>query len=291
MFRTRRKFVVEGLGLTLATPFFTGGVSLEEFLQDLASEGRSISLFTPFNSNFETNQVSAASKNILSVLNSKSARAINMNSFDPLADTTISAEEVLSKNDFILGFSQGGRCASSSTEWFHTSGCHTFPIFELGRYASGLWSHKRINNLDDFNGLKIRAGGKFKQVLLSLGADVVDVNYALGSKLFLQGKLDAFEWLGPAQDITLLQKDLPRAGYFYYDPGVEHSTVLELACKKRVWENLTKNLRDSLDDQIRSSKNVFSQNWESLNKEALRSLPRTWKVLDFSDEITKNLLS
>ena len=80
----------------------------------------------------------------------------------------------------------------------------------------GGWYNKEINSLDDLNGLKIRMPGLGGEVLRKVGAAAVAIP---GGEIFSSlksGAIDATEWVGPWNDLSLA---FYQAAQYYYWPG------------------------------------------------------------------------
>ena len=78
------------------------------------------------------------------------------------------------------------------------------------------WFNKEINSVDDLKGLKMRIPGMGGEVMQRAGATQVTVP---ASEIFTSlqtGAIDAAEWVGPYNDLTL---GLHKAARYYYYPG------------------------------------------------------------------------
>ncbi|MBI1206712.1 MAG: ABC transporter substrate-binding protein [Azospirillum sp.] len=104
------------------------------------------------------------------------------------------------------------------------------------------WFRKEINTVDDLKGLKYRAPGNNAKIMTKLGAAVISLP---GGEIFpaLQsGALDAAEWIGPYNDLSL---GFYQVAKYYYSPGFhEPSTAFQLLVNKQKYEALPTELKD-----------------------------------------------
>jgi TRAP-type mannitol/chloroaromatic compound transport system substrate-binding protein len=116
-----------------------------------------------------------------------------------------------------------------------------FPAGQTGVQMAG-WFNKEINSVADLRGLKMRIPGIGGEVLQRAGATQVTVP---GSEVFtaLQtGAIDAAEWVGPYNDVSLGLHKVAR--YYYYPGWQEPGPMLECLINKSAWESLPEDLRE-----------------------------------------------
>jgi TRAP-type mannitol/chloroaromatic compound transport system substrate-binding protein len=105
----------------------------------------------------------------------------------------------------------------------------------------GGWFRKEIKSLDDVRGLKIRMPGHGGEVLRKLGAAQV---LLAGGEIFANlqsGAIDAAEWVGPYNDLSL---GFYQVAKFYYWPGFhEPGAALECIVSKAKFEALSPDLK------------------------------------------------
>ena len=88
------------------------------------------------------------------------------------------------------------------------------------------WFNKEINSVEDLKGLKMRIPGMGGEVMQRAGATQITVP---ASEIFTSlqtGAIDAAEWVGPYNDLSL---GLHKAARYYYYPGW-HETSPMLPC-------------------------------------------------------------
>ena len=107
------------------------------------------------------------------------------------------------------------------------------------------WFNKEIVSVEDLKGLKMRIPGIGGEVMQRAGVTQVTVP---GSEIFtaLQtGALDAAEWVGPYNDLSL---GLNKAARYYYYPGWhEAGPMLQCTINKDAWNRLPEDLKEIVE--------------------------------------------
>jgi TRAP-type mannitol/chloroaromatic compound transport system substrate-binding protein len=111
------------------------------------------------------------------------------------------------------------------------------------------WFRKKLSTIGDYRGLKMRIGtGLGGKVYVKAGGPAV---LTPGGEIFAaleRGVIDAAEWIGPHDDMTLgLHKT---ARYYYYPGWHEPGTPIEFAFNKKAYEALPVDLRRTLDHAV-----------------------------------------
>jgi len=116
-----------------------------------------------------------------------------------------------------------------------------FPAGNTGVQMAG-WFNKEINSVEDLKGLKMRIPGVGGEVMQRAGVTQVTVP---ASEIFTSlqtGAIDAAEWVGPYNDISL---GLHKAARYYYYPGWhEMGPMLECTVNKDAWNLLPADLQE-----------------------------------------------
>ncbi len=113
------------------------------------------------------------------------------------------------------------------------------------------WSHKPINSLADFKGLKFRTVGIWGECLERLGARVVSLPGAEVYSAAERGVIDAFEFATPAIDKKL---GFPEIMKYLKVPGIhEPCAPLETLVNEKSWEKLPENLKFKVKVALRDS--------------------------------------
>ena len=119
-----------------------------------------------------------------------------------------------------------------------------FPAGQTGVQMGG-WFNKEINSVEDLAGLKMRIPGLGGEVMQRAGVTQVTLP---ASEIFTSlqtGTIDAAEWVGPYNDVSL---GLHKAARYYYYPGWhEPGPTLELIVNKDAWETLPDDLKAIVD--------------------------------------------
>lgn len=153
----------------------------------------------------------------------------------------------------------------------------------------GGWFRKEINTLDDFKGLRIRMPGLGGEVMRLLGAAAVvlpstDIFTSLQS-----GAIDATEWVGPWNDLTM---GFYQVAKYYYWPGFhEPGAALSLGINTDVWNDLTKAERRIIQDACAAENSRNLSEFNAFNTRSLRILTEQHGVQlrRFSEEILLEL--
>jgi TRAP-type mannitol/chloroaromatic compound transport system substrate-binding protein len=108
----------------------------------------------------------------------------------------------------------------------------------------GGWFTKEVSGPQSYNGLRYRMPGMGGEVLRRLGAVVVNLPGGAISAALKSGAIDASEWVGPWNDMTL---GLHKASKYYYYPGFhEPGTVLSAGINKKIWDELSGEERNAI---------------------------------------------
>jgi TRAP-type mannitol/chloroaromatic compound transport system substrate-binding protein len=104
------------------------------------------------------------------------------------------------------------------------------------------WFNKEINSVADLVGLKMRIPGLGGEVMQRAGVTQITVP---GSEIFTSlqtGTIDAAEWVGPYNDVSL---GLHRVARYYYYPGWhEPGPMIECIINKDAWKTLPPDLQE-----------------------------------------------
>lgn len=162
-------------------------------------------------------------------------------------------------------------------------GVINFPAGSTGAQMGG-WFTQKVNNPDDFNGLKMRIPGMGGRVMTRLG---VDVQLFLGTEIFHAletGSIQAAEWVGPFEDEKL---GLNRVAPYYYYPGWwEPGTTYEIQVNLDAWNALPAAYQIIFRAAVTECHLNMLSYYDSANGEALDRLLLTGtELVPFSDDI------
>ena len=119
----------------------------------------------------------------------------------------------------------------------------------------GGWFNKEINSIDDLNGLKIRMPGLGGEVLRKVGAAAVAIP---GGEIFSSlksGAIDATEWVGPWNDLSLA---FYQAAKYYYWPGFhEPGAGLATGINLDTWNSFSRSEK-SIVRQVLAYENTYT---------------------------------
>lgn len=116
-----------------------------------------------------------------------------------------------------------------------------FPAGQTGVQMAG-WFNKEINSVADLRGLKMRIPGMGGEVMRRAGVTQVTMPASEVFTSLQTGAIDAAEWVGPYNDVSL---GLHKAARYYYYPGwQEPGPLLECIVNKGAWESLPEDLQE-----------------------------------------------
>lgn len=144
-----------------------------------------------------------------------------------------------------------------------------FPAGNTGVQMGG-WFNKEINSVSDLAGLKFRIPGLGGQVMDRLGATV---QVLPGGEIFqaLQtGAIDAAEWVGPYDDITM---GFNEVSSFYYYPGWwEPGPTLEVQIGLAEWDALPELYQEIVRTSAYVANTTMMARYDAKNPAALAQI-------------------
>ncbi len=145
----------------------------------------------------------------------------------------------LNANEMNAWFYHGG-ALELWHEYYEQFGLIAFPAGQTGVQMAG-WFNREINSAADLQGLKMRIPGLGGEVMQRAGVTQVTLP---ASEIFTSlqtGAIDAAEWVGPYNDVSL---GLHKAARYYYYPGWhEPGPTLQCAINKEAWDTLPDDLQ------------------------------------------------
>jgi len=153
----------------------------------------------------------------------------------------------------------------------------------------GGWFQKDINNIEDFQGLRIRMPGLGGEVMRRVGATPVTKQVGEIFQALSQGNIDATEWIGPWNDLafgfhTIVKK--------YYYPGIhEPGTALGFGTNLDLWQDMSAKERNIFENAAMAENDYMYSEFNANNAHALETLINEHGVelLRFSDDILETL--
>jgi TRAP-type mannitol/chloroaromatic compound transport system substrate-binding protein len=103
------------------------------------------------------------------------------------------------------------------------------------------WFNKEINSVADLKGLKMRVPGLGGEVMQRAGVTQITVPASEIFTALQTGAVDAAEWVGPYNDLSL---GLHKAARYYYYPGWhEAGPMLQCTVNLEAWNSLPEDLQ------------------------------------------------
>ncbi len=153
----------------------------------------------------------------------------------------------------------------------------------------GGWFNKKIENMSDFKGLKMRIPGLGGKVIGKAGAAVTLLPAGEIYTSLERGVIDATEWIGPFHDIRM---GFYKVAKYYYAPGWhEPGSTLELIMNKKAYEELPQDIKAAIDIAAAELNVQMLSEFETKNAQALNELlkDKKIKILRFPEEVLKGL--
>jgi TRAP-type mannitol/chloroaromatic compound transport system substrate-binding protein len=138
------------------------------------------------------------------------------------------------------------------------------------------WFRKKINTIGDYRGLKMRIGTRLGGKVVARAGSTTVLTPAAGIYAALErGVIDACEWVGPHDDMTLgLHKT---ARYYYYPGWHEPGTTPGFGFNKKAYEALPIELRRTLDHAAAATHVYGATDYHLKNAIALERLKTEFK--------------
>ena len=175
-----------------------------------------------------------------------------------------------------------GMTAQEMNGWFHYGGGEAlwrelYEPFNLVPFSGGStgvqmagWFNKELNSPADLKGLKMRIPGLAGEVFTRAGGSSVRI---AGGELYTSletGVIDAAEWVGPFNDLTLGLHQV--AKYYYYPGWHEPGAMLEVIVNKTSLERLPADLQAIVKNAARAANQDMLDEFTARNNAALKEL-------------------
>ena len=148
-------------------------------------------------------------------------------------------------------------------------GAKFFPSGNTGVQMGG-WFNKKIINISDYKGLKMRIPGLGGEVVKAAGGNVVNLPGGEIPPALQSGALDATEWVGPYNDLAF---GLYKSAKYYYFPGWhEPATVLDNFINIKAWEKLPGDLKSVVTAANAAVNQIVLSEFMARNNAALQTL-------------------
>jgi len=116
-----------------------------------------------------------------------------------------------------------------------------FPAGNTGVQMAG-WFNREINSVEDLRGLKMRIPGVGGEVMHRAGVSQISVDPSDIFTSLQTGVIDAAEWVGPYNDISLGLHTVAR--YYYYPGWHEIGPQLQCTINRDAWASLPADLQE-----------------------------------------------
>lgn len=151
----------------------------------------------------------------------------------------------------------------------------SFAASNTGVQMAG-WFNKEINGPDDFKGLTMRMPGLGGEVISQLGATAVTLPAGEIFQALQSGTIDATEFVGPWNDLTL---GFYQVAKYYYWPGIhEPATVASCGINLDVWNDMSDWEKSIIEAATRYENDMLTTEFDVNNVRALDQLINEHKV-------------
>lgn len=196
-----------------------------------------------------------------------------------------------------------GMIASEQYAWFYYGGgmelmkkvydkygILSFPGGNTGNQMGG-WFKKKINTVEDLQGLKMRIPGFAGEVLAKLGAKPTNIPPGELYTALERNTIDALEWVGPSLDLRMgFHKIAP----YYYTGWHEPGTELQFMVNEKAYNSLPKDLQKILTIAMKTAAyDMYSQSMHA-SGENLATIQKDYpnvKMLSFPKSVMNKIKS
>ena len=179
---------------------------------------------------------------------------------------------------------EGGGLEMLQNAYIKRFGVINFPCGNTGGQMGG-WFNKELRSAEDLKGLKMRIPGLGGRVMNRLGVAVQQIPGGEIYQALQTGAIDATEWVGPHDDLTL---GFPEVAKFYYYPGWhETGTTLEVQINKAAYDKLPELYRQAIQAAAFKADTITLARYDKLNPAALKKIEASGKIkiLPYPDDI------
>lgn len=171
-------------------------------------------------------------------------------------------------------------------ELYANFGLVAFPAGNTGVQMGG-WYKKELTSLADLKGLKMRIPGLAGEVFSKLGGTPQNIPPQELFTALQSGVIDALEWVGPWNDISL---GFHRVAQNYYGPGFhEAGPALELMINKKAYDALPQDLQQIIKAAAATENMLMESEYYANNILAMEELKTKHgvRVMAYPQEILK----
>jgi TRAP-type mannitol/chloroaromatic compound transport system substrate-binding protein len=163
-----------------------------------------------------------------------------------------------------------------------------FPAGNTGVQMGG-WFNREINSIDDLKGLKMRIPGIGGEALARAGGIPVTLPASEVFTSLQTGVIDASEWVGPYNDLSLGLHETAR--YYYYPGWHEPGPTLECIVNKAALESLPDDLRMIIQLAASSLNETMMAEYTARNAESLVAVENNPEIelKRFPEEVLRQL--
>jgi TRAP-type mannitol/chloroaromatic compound transport system substrate-binding protein len=159
-----------------------------------------------------------------------------------------------------------------------------FPAGNTGVQMGG-WFTKEINSVADLQGLKMRIPGLAGRSFNNLGAEQVTVAGGDIVSSIETGAIDAAEWVGPYDDVTLGLNQLGRQVFNYHPGWWEPGSSLEVTIPLTLWNELPEEYQAAVENAAKAANIGTMAKYDVLNSQALAQVKAVAEIREFPEDV------
>ncbi|MDD5287499.1 MAG: TRAP transporter substrate-binding protein DctP [Dehalococcoidales bacterium] len=159
--------------------------------------------------------------------------------------------------------------------------------FQLPELAG--WFTQPATTLDIYKGMRLRTSGYWGDVLVKLGASIVNIPGGELYEAMKRGIIDAFEYSSPSADWAAGFHEL---GFYAHGPGFHQpSDTYPLNVNTRQWNKLSPDLKAILESATAATALRMQARWANKDAEALEKMSQYGiKFITIPDDIQKKVM-
>jgi len=153
----------------------------------------------------------------------------------------------------------------------------------------GVYTHKELNNLSDFKGLKLRGPLHMVDVFAKFGANGVFIPPGEIVSSFRRGVVDAAEYSNPTSDVAI---GIHEVAKYQYMPGIQQQGhTIELIINKDKWNELTPDLQEIVKVACEAEVYADYAKWLYKDTQYIKEIEAKTEVRKFSPEIQNAMMN
>ena len=153
----------------------------------------------------------------------------------------------------------------------------------------GVYTHRELNKLSDFKGLKLRGPLHMVDVYSKFGASGVFIPPGEIVSSFRRGVVDAAEYSNPTSDVAI---GIHEVAKYQYLPGIQQTGhTIELIINNNKWNELSPDLKEIVKVALEAEVYADYSKWFYNDIKNIKKIEAKTKVRKFSPEIQNAMVN